>query len=884
MSGSRKRKGNGEAKRGRDKKARRGEHEAHPLDSLLGGARRARVYNSLQSDAIFRQHLEKELREITDQLDNLAQGVAQRPKLDAYTKATISSLEMLEKMLTALTIEESDTETGSTALDNDNTDAEIEETAFQKARQDLEKLIHTVEDSFCDEQDDYEIFFRDHDIQYTEAQKIEEDEKPKSDQPSEAGSIQRSITRTRTADPGSLDGRSLVDRDYVRFRGEWVHIDEFLGDKWKNKASAIHNISLPFLPPIPGLKTSLTVWQRYGVKKMLRCIEEFKGCILADEMGMGKTLTCIITALLYRKSNPTTGFILVGKAPKFFVLEDARTTAEDIIRIDPAFVLVTWGFIKSRHNASKLRRALQRLSKIRGFGGLHSEYSSYLPQGNIPERENEVLHSDLYDFLGKSSIVCILDEAQLAKNQETVAHQAVLSLPIPVKIPVSGSIIHNTWADGGGIVAQTGLGIFNNVQHFQNMFSVAGKNDNSGYSYELAPERKNHLLRLLLTITISRSASLLQLPNREEHVVDFTISDAAVALIGDSIAKFFKVCHMPKTKGGRKAILHMVKAQKHASNQLLLIPIRPPRAEYGTDSEGSQSGVDNDEDQDSEASYHADESLSSDDGDTEESDGENEATHDESDGEHEATHDESTRSSSEVELESDIDIAMHDDEDETDTWTDSEKVVWERILKNASNEDVLSPRVSKILECLQGIFHSHPGEKIIIFSTYVRFLDIIELAIHRNASLNFHPLRFDGSVGREERDRRATEFDENPSLPVMMVSKGAGGVGMDLTVASHIIQCEAWWNGNDEAQAHFRCWRGGQTRKVHIWRIMATNSAVDHYIVTRNQQKMNLVGEFMSLLRRNDEDAIILPRLFTKEDEEREIEAGTDTEDSADDP
>ncbi|KAK1973764.1 P-loop containing nucleoside triphosphate hydrolase protein [Colletotrichum cereale] len=674
-----------------------------------------------------------------------------------------------------------------------------------------------------------------------------------------------------------IDGRSSTDRNFVRANGEWVHIDDFLGEKWERRAYRIHNIPLPDLPPIRGLKTDLREWH----------IHEFNGCILGDEMGMGKTLVCIVTALLYRQEHPSSNFTLVvtpkscirgwkkqlevhfyeGEGPKTFVLEDTKTTAKDLVKMNPDFVLVTWGFLKSRFTVYEIGRLFTKLRHERGLRWLLAKYSRYLPADGLPPRENNVLHSELYEYLGKSSGICFLDEAQIAKNQNTLAHEAVQSLPFSIKIPVTGSMVHNTWVDAGGIINQLSLGIFNNVKHFQNAFSVAGAKRHGERSYKMEPSRKHHLLRLLLALTVSRPASLLRLPSREEHVDNFTVPDSASIEIALLVKKFFGACHMGRTDCEAKAIVHMVTAQKWASNQLLLKPLKPPKPHK----EDSESGIENDETQDSEASYDGETPQASDNDDEDVEYDDDDGSEHLSGKEHQASDIQQSDSQSDSHELSEasasrVDVLMHED-GETDVLTEKEHVVWNRILDNASDEEILSPRVFTVVQRLKKIIENYPGEKIVVFSTYARFLDIVGVAIQRDSDIHFQALRFDGSLDREERDRRATAFDEDRDLPVMMVSKGAGGVGMDFSVASHIIQCENWWNGNDELQAHFRCWRGGQTKTVHIWRVIATNSSVDNYIRNRNEQKMVVVDEIMSVLRRADEDEVVLPSLDLEEEE-----------------
>ena len=62
-------------------------------------------------------------------------------------------------------------------------------------------------------------------------------------------------------------------------------------------------------------------------------------------------------------------------------------------------------------------------------------------------------------------------------------------------------------------------------------------------------------------------------------------------------------------------------------------------------------------------------------------------------------------------------------------------------------------------------------------------------------------------------------FSTDPELKCLVMSLKAGGEGLNLQVADHVIIAEPWWNPAVQAQAVQRCHRIGQTRPVHAYQV-----------------------------------------------------------------
>jgi SNF2 family DNA or RNA helicase len=65
---------------------------------------------------------------------------------------------------------------------------------------------------------------------------------------------------------------------------------------------------------------------------------------------------------------------------------------------------------------------------------------------------------------------------------------------------------------------------------------------------------------------------------------------------------------------------------------------------------------------------------------------------------------------------------------------------------------------------------------------------------------------------------------QNGEFPVFLLSLKAGGTGLNLTAANHVIHYDRWWNPAVENQATDRAYRIGQQRFVHVHKLICTGT------------------------------------------------------------
>ena len=187
---------------------------------------------------------------------------------------------------------------------------------------------------------------------------------------------------------------------------------------------------------------------------------------------------------------------------------------------------------------------------------------------------------------------------------------------------------------------------------------------------------------------------------------------------------------------------------------------------------------------------------------------------------------------------------------------------WVAKVSKLSNKQLFSSRVKECFDLLNSLRRSHPGQKVAIFSKYLRFLDLITEALRRKRPNDSLVLLFFGELDPTERVVRKWKFaqaDGNARQVIMPITAGAGGAGMNLTSASVVIQAEPWWTYSEQQQAWFRTYRTGQDKDVTVYVLEADNSMVDLHIAATRDTKAEAVGKFMAELRRPDEQMPDIP-------------------------
>ena len=123
-----------------------------------------------------------------------------------------------------------------------------------------------------------------------------------------------------------------------------------------------------------------------------------------------------------------------------------------------------------------------------------------------------------------------------------------------------------------------------------------------------------------------------------------------------------------------------------------------------------------------------------------------------------------------------------------------------------------------------------------------------------------------GETEVRKRQDLVRQFQDDESVPFFVLTVKAGGSGLNLTAASHVIHFDRWWNPAVENQATDRAFRIGQNKNVLVHKFICRGTVedkIDQMIETKQQ----LAGDFLTggadmvLTEMKDEDLLSLVAL-----------------------
>ena len=159
-----------------------------------------------------------------------------------------------------------------------------------------------------------------------------------------------------------------------------------------------------------------------------------------------------------------------------------------------------------------------------------------------------------------------------------------------------------------------------------------------------------------------------------------------------------------------------------------------------------------------------------------------------------------------------------------------------------------SAKTRVLADYLTCVFAADPSAKLVLFSQWTTCLDMLASLLD---FMHIQYGRFDGRVNSiDERAEIITNFRENNACQVLLTSLGAGGEGLNLTFANHVVLLEPYWNLAAEQQAIDRLHRIGQKRVTNVLRLHVHGS-IENW-VQEIQNKKN--KEHIRLLSKDEPD------------------------------
>jgi SNF2 family DNA or RNA helicase len=123
-----------------------------------------------------------------------------------------------------------------------------------------------------------------------------------------------------------------------------------------------------------------------------------------------------------------------------------------------------------------------------------------------------------------------------------------------------------------------------------------------------------------------------------------------------------------------------------------------------------------------------------------------------------------------------------------------------------------------------------------------------------------------GETAVGKRKDLVKKFQEDERVPFFVLSIKAGGAGLNLTAASHVVHFDRWWNPAVENQATDRAYRIGQKRNVLVHKFVCRGTIeerIDQLIESKRQLAQDFLsgGGEINLTEMSDRDLLVLVKL-----------------------
>lgn len=481
---------------------------------------------------------------------------------------------------------------------------------------------------------------------------------------------------------------------------------------------------------------------------------------------------------------------------------DKIKTATELLALGVDVVVVSYDFVETSARARcRLPEELDQFTNDRS--GLV----------RMPKRPNDILHSAFWRRVGLPFKRVVLDEAQVVNKRNKPRHDAIKSLYYDSIIVMSGNLPHNKWHNFSGYVDFLAGHPFEDHQRFLRAFSTL---DYDGRVDRPEQDRMIFLQRFLMRFTIARPSSMLKLKDCHSFRRYFNVDPAMAGMISEFVEAFEKRRQMKGDKlpmefdgsedGEQMGLL--VQAQLASMHPAMVPPKKKKKkdAEYG------------DEDEDDEE-------------------------------------DELAMPSEEMD-------AIYDYVDDKENNSHEKRRLWLEKVADMNMTDLYhgSNRLSQFVKTWKKIRQQYPDRKVVVFSSFLKFLDLVAAAIKQEAGI--FALHYDGSVAQGHRPKVQKDFEEGPPDVPLLLTSGAGGFGLNITCASVVIQTEIWWNANVEAQARARVHRQKQTEEVLYLQLFALNSDIDCFMAKAQHKKGTVNSEVMKPIVRDLSQALEIPALL----------------------
>jgi len=163
-----------------------------------------------------------------------------------------------------------------------------------------------------------------------------------------------------------------------------------------------------------------------------------------------------------------------------------------------------------------------------------------------------------------------------------------------------------------------------------------------------------------------------------------------------------------------------------------------------------------------------------------------------------------------------------------------------QLLKDRSSFPGRSGKLLRLEEILDEVLAV--GDRALVFTQYTELGELLRPHLQRR--LGKEVLYLHGGTSRKARDGMVERFQADDGPPVFLLSLKAGGTGLNLTSANHVIHFDRWWNPAVEQQATDRAFRIGQRKDVQV-RKMVCVGTLEERIDRMIEEKKDLAEQVL---------------------------------------
>jgi len=164
-----------------------------------------------------------------------------------------------------------------------------------------------------------------------------------------------------------------------------------------------------------------------------------------------------------------------------------------------------------------------------------------------------------------------------------------------------------------------------------------------------------------------------------------------------------------------------------------------------------------------------------------------------------------------------------------------------QLLRDGSRLDGRSGKLARLEEILEEVMAE--GDRALLFTQFAEMGDLLRAHLRERLGRDVPFLH--GGTPRRARDEMVAWFQSAAGPPLLILSLKAGGTGLNLTAANHVIHFDRWWNPAVEDQATDRAFRIGQRRDVQVRKLVCIGTLeerIDRMIEEKRELARRIVG------------------------------------------